>query len=126
MDLEPSGYKLFVLVYCKGKILHLSDTSLPYTNLPNVYDLTKETLALLKYLFGLRFKEEQVYELGMEVIDTDHVNFYTGLVLDYYPESYTDEEPIFIDLNKESPEVKKFVSIFPQLKFDPQLKFEYV
>lgn len=126
MDLESNNYKLFVLVYCKGKILHLSDTSIPYTNLPNVYDLTKETLALLKYLFGLRFKEEQIYELGMETIDINHVNFYTGLVLDYYPESYTDEEPIFIDLDKESDEIKNFVSVFPQLKFDPQLKFTYV
>ena len=126
MDLESNNYKLFVLVYCKGKILHLSDTSIPYTNLPNVYDLTKETLALLKYLFGLRFKEEQIYELGMETIDVNHVNFYTGLVLDYYPESYTDEEPLFIDLDKESDKIKNIVSAFPQLKFDPQLKFHYV
>lgn len=88
---------VWIYVKAKGKLMVDNDMEIP---MGLVFDdsINRETpvqaaMRILKQLYGLRFKESQFIEL-----DCDDTRCYIGLNLDYFPESYTDKEPIFVNI----------------------------
>ena len=93
---------MFVYVYIKAKNKLLVDINdeVPFGEIQS-NSLNKETpvlvaMKVLKCLYGLRFKESQFIDLGLS-----KNGYNIGLNLDYFPESYTEYDPKFIDVNPE-------------------------
>lgn len=102
-----------VLVFVKAKnslLFRQYSTCVPKGELLPDETPAKAAMRILKEIYGLRFKELQFIELDN---NEKHVN--VGLSLDYYPESYMDEDPTFVDtkeasLNGEYPLTEKFLT----------------
>ena len=85
-----------VLVFVKAKnslLFRQYSTCVPKGELLPDETPAKAAMRILKEIYGLRFKESQFIEL-----DCNESRCNIGLNLDYFPESYTDEEPIFVDV----------------------------
>ena len=101
---------LIVLIYCNGKIMHLSDGSLPMKSITELDNIKEQAVNLIKEIFGLRFKEEQIIVLYPNEEEDGVINIYAMINLSYYPESYTSEEPVFIKLEDEKDLIQHKIS----------------
>ena len=100
---------LIVLIYCNGKIMHLSDGSLPMKSITGLDNIKEQAVNLIKEKFGLRFKEDQIIRLESDLEENRADTIYVMINLSYYPESYTSEEPIFIKLEDEPKQFRDMI-----------------
>lgn len=101
---------LIVFIYCNNKIMHLSDGSLPMKSILNTDNIKEQAVNLIKEIFGLRFKKEQIIRLEPDLEENEVNTICVMINLSYYPESYTSEEPIFIKLKDEPKQFRDIIS----------------
>lgn len=84
-----------VFVKVKNDILVYNDDEIPSGSVLSGEDYVVSANRVLKEMYGLRFKEHQFV-----LLDSSEDFSNVGLNLSYYPESYTDLEPVFRSIKK--------------------------